>query len=49
MARLEFWMLGYTRMARPLTQAAVLLFGSGLCALIYQVVWLREFGGQDAN
>src|SRR3979409_1838648 len=25
-------------------RVAPLLFGSGLCALIYQVVWTREFG-----
>src|SRR5687767_3552663 len=24
-------------------EIAVFLFGSGLCALVYQVVWLREF------
>ena len=36
-------MSGYTHRVRPLTRAAVLLFGSGLCALVYQVVWLREF------
>ena len=24
-------------------QIALLLFGSGFCALIYQIVWLREF------
>ena len=36
-------MSGYTHRVRPLIRTAVLLFGSGLCALIYQVVWLREF------
>ena len=36
-------MSGYTHRVRPLIRAAVLLFGSGLCALVYQVVWLREF------
>jgi spermidine synthase len=36
----------------PVTRVALLLFGSGLCALIYQVAWLRElrlvFGGSTA-
>jgi spermidine synthase len=36
----------------PLARAAPLLFGSGLCALTYQVVWQRElrlvFGGSTA-
>jgi predicted membrane-bound spermidine synthase len=27
----------------PLLRVALLLFGSGACALVYQVVWLREF------
>jgi spermidine synthase len=26
----------------PLPRLAALVFGSGLCALVYQVVWLRE-------
>src|SRR5689334_22133001 len=29
--------------ARRTWMTAALLFGSGLCALIYQTVWLREF------
>src|SRR4051794_28416098 len=36
----------------PVYRVAGLLFGSGLCALIYQVAWLRElrlvFGGSTA-
>jgi spermidine synthase len=36
----------------PVTRVALLLFGSGLCALIYQVAWLRElrlvFGASTA-
>src|SRR6266498_816064 len=36
----------------PPWQVGLLLFGSGLCALIYQTVWLREFrlifGGSTA-
>ena len=39
-------------MPAPLLRVAALLFGSGLCALIYQVAWLRElrlvFGGSTA-
>ena len=30
-------------MNRQLTRVSLLLFGSGLCALIYQTTWLREF------
>jgi spermidine synthase len=30
-------------MTAPLARVALLLFGSGACALVYQVVWLREF------
>jgi spermidine synthase len=30
-------------MPRPVRQIALLLFGSGMSALIYQVAWLREF------
>src|SRR6266849_9342531 len=33
-------MIPLNRRAR---KVAPLLFGSGLCALVYQVVWLREF------
>jgi len=29
--------------SRPAWQVATLLFGSGLCALVYQTVWFREF------
>jgi len=36
----------------PVITVAVLLFGSGMCALIYQIAWLRElklvFGGSTA-
>lgn len=31
------------RMTRAAWRVAPLLFGSGMCALIYQVAWLREF------
>lgn len=38
--------------ARPLAPVAVCLFGSGLCALIYQIAWLRQlrlvFGASTA-
>src|SRR5215468_2078720 len=27
----------------PMRRTALLLFGSGLCALVYQVAWIREF------
>ena len=30
-------------MLRQVMLVAGLLFGSGMCALIYQMVWLREF------
>jgi spermidine synthase len=30
-------------MLRHVILVAGLLFGSGMCALIYQMVWLREF------
>ena len=30
-------------MVRHVILVAGLLFGSGMCALIYQMVWLREF------
>ncbi len=39
-------------LTRPTSRLALLLFGSGACALIYQVVWLRElrlvFGASTA-
>ncbi len=41
-----------SRMSRRIGTVALLLFGSGACALIYQTVWLRQFrlifGGSTA-
>src|SRR5687767_9027270 len=31
------------RMTRPVHKLAPLLFGSGMCALVYQIAWFREF------
>jgi spermidine synthase len=40
--RLEAGAMPAPRPAAPLAGVAALLFGSGACALIYQVAWLRE-------
>src|SRR5436305_15319356 len=35
--------MGVCRMRPPVGRVALLLFGSGFCALVYQTAWLRMF------